>query len=280
MSDTSNNFVIPIQLTHTSNAKIYGETKPTLLYEYQFDSVLNVISLEQMKATFKYKDNGDSNSVLLKYDVNDISSITLDQWHSLIVDNSLSLVGTKRNYRNSNAPPLMSKLSNQVIQWITSTLFGHPQAQAPLSNENEIILDISNGSLGGKLGKQLYDALKNGISDATGNEADNNAIVKSIYEQMIDVGRFDISGGDSGISNPTDVSGFIPLPFKRGDKLSFLIKIYCNLFNEDDTLETTDISGSNFTNLSSLFNNINGVNTTSDNVSLIPETWKFTYVLS
>jgi hypothetical protein len=279
------NFLIPLVLDYQASAYVYGEEGPNLLFNYQFNDVSGVISLEQMRNTFKYKDNGDSNDIILKYDTS--NGITETQWHELITKQILS---TNNNYRNSYVQPTEGPLSHHIIQWITSTLFGHPQAQAPLTNEEQIINDVSNGTLvgeatvsGQKLGRQIYDKLNQDISSNEGGLGSNNIIVQSIYEQMVNLGRFNVGSGEGGgetISAPIDTDGFIQFPFKSGDKLSFLIKIQCNLVNDSATAtEQTNWDSATTSNLSSIFKNITGVevNETERTAKLVPEVWKFTF---
>jgi hypothetical protein len=263
------NFLIPLVLDYTAKAYIYGETGPNLLFQYQFNDISGVITLDQMRNTFKYKDS--DNGILLKYDIT--NGIKDHEWHNLITNQILT---TNNKYRNSYSIPTDGPLSNHIIQWISSTLFGHPQAQAPLTNEEQIIQDVSNGTLAGQtLGQQIYNALTQDISSNSGG---TNEIVQSIYEQMVNLGRFNVGSGEdtSGNSIP-DIEGFVELPFKSGDKLSFLIKINCDLVNDTNDSSTTNWETSTSTNLSTLFGEINGVSTT-DGVKLVPEVWKFTFV--
>ena len=285
MSSTSKNFLIPLVLDYQSKAYIYGEKGPNLLFNYQFNIVDDVISLNDMKKTFKYKDNGDNNGIILKYDTT--NGIDIDKWHNLITKKVLS---TDNNYRNSYVSPTEGLLSHHIIQWITSTLFGHPQAQAPLTNEEQIILDVSNGTLGSssdnidigqKLGRQIYDKLTDRISGENGGTG--NVIIQSIYEQMVNEGRFTVQSGttDDTFQSPIDTEGFISLPFESGDKLSFLIKIQCDLVNDESSIKKNDNKweASTASNLSNLFRNIEGqgVQIDNNNVSLVPEVWKFTF---
>jgi hypothetical protein len=281
----SNNFLVPLVLNHKSKALIYGEKGPSLIYSYQFEDVSGVISVIQMRDTFKYKDNGDNNEIILKYDTNSPNSIKMDDWHDLITNQILK---TTNKYRNSYTIPSDGLLSAHVIQWISSTLFGHPLAQAPLTNEANIISDIAEGSGYSdniKLGQQIYDALKDNIYSVNGST--DNSIVQSIYEQMVDYGRFNDKNGEaSGVvdgtteySAPADTDNFISLPFKSGDKLSFLIKVECELENDTgDITETDDWKKSGLTQLTELFSNIEGVEIYGNNIKLIPQVWKFTFV--
>lgn len=279
----SKNFLIPLVLDYTAKAYVYGESGPALLFNYAFSDVSGVITLEQMRNTFKYKDS--NNGITLKY--NTSTGITSEQWHNLITNQILS---SDSKYRNSYSLPVDGPLSNHIIQWISSTLFGHPQAQAPLTNEEDIINDVSNGTLAGStLGQQIYSKLSESITGNT--DGQNNEIVQSIYEQMVNEGRFNIgSGEDSNNNAPTDTDGFLSMPFKSGDKLSFLININCDLINDSSNTSNNGLndttsqgwSSTSTSNLQSLFSSINGVkveeNNGITNVKLVPEVWKFTFV--
>jgi hypothetical protein len=280
----SNNFLVPLVLNHKSNALIYGEGSPQLLFSYEFEDVSGVISVSQMRDTFKYKDNGDDNGIIFKYDTQTTNTITSDEWHDLITNQVLQ---TTNKYRNSYTIPSDGLFSAHVIQWISSTLFGHPLAQAPITNEATIISDISGGTgyiSNVKLGQQIFDSLSDNISGINGG---NNAIVQSIYEQMVNIGRFNDEQGDaSGVldgntlfSAPADTDGFVSFPFRTGDKLSFLIKVECELGNDTaDITETDDWEASGLTQLTDLFSNINGIDIDGNNIKLMPQVWKFTFV--
>ena len=101
---------------------------------------------------------------------------------------------------------------------------------------------------------------------------------------MVNMKRFSESNGEGtdkelGNSLP-DTNDFVEFPFKSGDKLSFLIKVDCDLYsqrlnvNKSDTWESSEVSS-----LNDVFKNIDGVIYSDDKLKLLPEVWKFTFVI-
>lgn len=291
MPNTSTNFIVPLVINHNTKASIYGETGPNLIFNYEFTDVSG-FTLTQMKDTFKYKDSDSGSGPFLKYDISSQHHITNNDWHNLLVNTNLGLSNNK--YRNSTTSPIVSPLASHVIQWISSTLFGHPLAQAPLTNETQIIEDISNGTYGStdtntntKLGYQIYNELSGPFEQPASNEngTQSNEILKSIYEQMVNQNRFN-QIENSGTLEPQsvqDTDGFISLPFEVGDRMSFLINIGCNLFNDSNDFNNANngIGTSTNTSLEKLFSNLTkDVQVVNNNVSLVPETWKFNFIVT
>jgi len=274
----SSNFLLPLKIQHTSNAILYGESTSNLISNYVFEDVSGVITTTQMRNTFKYKDSDSGTGPFMKYDEN---GINVDTWHNLITNQILISLD---KYRNSNVQPSNSKLAGHIIQWIASTLFGHPLAQAPITNEDSIITDISDGSVQNtKLGQQLYDAFSGDSASGT-NGTQDNIILRTMYEQMVTTGRFNTGSGEGTDNNALpDTEGFVSLPFKNGDKVSFLLDIGCNLSADSSIPDTSGLpgtsSGTTYSSLAtSFYNGINGVK--SDGSGLNNEVWKFTFVMN
>lgn len=276
-------FVIPVMLDYSANAIIYGETAPSLTFDYTFSDVSGVgsLTLAQIQNTFKYKDTDvDASGPLLKYDTT--TGISATTWHTLLTDNDLT-VGAP--YRNAVANAGTAKMGEHVIRWIASTLFGHPLAQAPISND-QLIVDNVNATTGEFMGKQLYDALNaDGAGAAT--EADgstNNLVLLSMFEQLVQAGRYtDNSGaGDASGNSPADTNGYVSFPYKAGDRISFLVKIGANCENHDPVYSTTlntAITGA-ATDLSGVFGPVDGVTGTANGISLEEQVWKFNFLIA
>lgn len=275
---SASTFVIPVVLDQSVNAVIYGEEVPTLSADYVFASVTDVISLSQMNATFKYSDTDASPAPLLKYDISDAAHLTTANWHDLIVGQTLS---TTNNYRNASVAPTNSLFAEHVIQWICSTLFGHPQAQAPLTNDNAIKSLIETGT-SPSLGAQLFNQLSAGST--TG--ATSNLVLRSLFEQLVNAGRI-LDPSDVG---PLDTSAtYQPFPFKVGDELQLLIKVSASVSNDvnindvsaSDPFNGQIITTNSVTDLGTLFGNVNGVSVSESNaVTLDTEIWMFRFTIS
>jgi hypothetical protein len=281
MSDFSSSFVIPLVLDQSVNAVLYGEEVPTLSADYIFNPVTGVISLAQMNATFKYSDTDEAPAPLLKYDVSDAGHITDASWHDLIVGQEL---GSPTAYRNATVTPTNALFAEHVIQWICSTLFGHPQAQAPLTNDDEIKTRIETGT-NPSLGKQLYNKLTEFNADSSNGTVDN-LILRSLFEQLVNEGRI-LDPSDVGLEDTS--LNFVPFPFKVGDELNFLIKVSSTISNDvtvndvsaSDPFNGEIISNNNVANLGYIFQNVNGVSVDpSNNVSIDTEIWQFRFIIS
>jgi hypothetical protein len=171
----------------------------------------------------------------------------------LVIDYSQFSKGNPGSY-----PPNPSSLANHFLQYIASLLFGHPQAQAPIKNDTDILTDLSNDNLG----QQFVTELGN-----------SQAVRHSILEQLInsDVSslRFDISDNQGS---------YLPYPFISGDKIVFRVKMQGNL-NVDAASGLSGQSGVTSSVLSTLFSGITGVENVSGNMKIAERVWKVTATL-
>lgn len=245
-NDVSTNLVIPCILDYSANVIVYGETQPDVSFSYSF-AVVDGFSINRMKSTFKYKD--DNSGVLLKYDVSDNNYIQVNDWHDLIVDNHLTLnysiysTNSIYHYRMADTAPDTNILGEQIIMWVCSNLFGHPLAQAPITNDATIVEDVSDSTLG----SQLYTTLtQNGATHENGTKT--NPVLQSIYEQLINAGRF--------LELEPDTNQFLSFPFVVGDVLTFYIRITANASNEDVFFSGSQFTNVSQTNLQTIFSNI------------------------
>jgi hypothetical protein len=155
-------------------------------------------------------------------------------------------------------PPSPSSLANHFLQYVASLLFGHPQAQAPIKNDIDILTDLSNDDLG----QQFVTELGNSY-----------AVRHSILEQLINADvsslRFDISDNDGNYHS---------YPFIDGDKIVFRVKMQGNL-NIDAASGLSGQSGVTSSVLASLFSGITGVANVGGNMKIEERIWKVTATL-
>jgi hypothetical protein len=168
---------------------------------------------------------------------------------------------TQYSRNGGNYPPSASNISNHFMQYIASLMFGHPQAQAPIKNDNDILADLSNDNLGLQFDITL------------GNSVD---VRHSILEQLIaaDVSgdRFDLSDNDGN---------YHPYPFLAGDQIVFRVKMSGTL-NADSPSILPSGTVSNSSLLYNLLNGVTGIsvqNNTSTSGSIDERTWKITITL-
>ena len=156
-------------------------------------------------------------------------------------------------------PPAPSSLANHFLQYVASLLFGHPQAQAPIKNDIDILTDLSNDNLGSQFVTEL------------GN---SQAVRHSILEQLINADvsslRFDISDNQGS---------YLPYPFIDGDKIVFRVKMQGAL-NADPASGLSGQSGVTAIDLSQLFSGITGiVSAGGANMKVEERMWKVTATL-
>lgn len=194
----------------------------------------------------------------LEYEINRLNSTSNDAYNLALVgvQNSNYVDYTQFGRRPQNIPPLSGSLNQHFIQYIASLMFGHPQAQAPIKNDAEIIRDLSDGNLG----LQFVTSL-----------SDSSSVRHSMLEQLIaaDVSsiRFDISDTDT----------YHPYPFIVGDKIVFRVSMQGNLFIDS----SSGLNGSTATT-TGILNNLFG---TTVGIQMSPSphfetrTWKVTITL-
>jgi hypothetical protein len=168
---------------------------------------------------------------------------------------------TQYSRNGAQHAPSPSNISNHFMQYIASLMFGHPQAQAPIKNDDDILADLSNDNLGLQFDTEL------------GNSVD---VRHSILEQLIaaDVSgdRFDLSDNDGN---------YHPYPFLAGDKIVFRVQMSGTL-NADSPTSLPSGTVSNSALLHQLFSGITGItiqNSTSLSGSVDARLWKITITL-
>jgi hypothetical protein len=186
-----------------------------------------------------------------------------------IVDvSSLKYWQGSNTYSTSLTPFSVGSLGEQYIQYIASVLFGHPQAQAPIKNDEQIVIDLSNGNLGAQFGGS------SGLGSL--------AVRKFIFEQLVNNAkntnkpsgsRFDISDTD-----PTPASGYVPFPFEEGDEIIIRIRMSGGLDSDSSTSFASGI-GSLPIDLVNIFGNTSGVTNNTTSVSITPKVWAIKFVL-
>jgi len=175
----------------------------------------------------------------LEYEINRLNSTRNDSYNLVLteVNKSQQINYTQFSKTGINVPPSDGPLNQHFIQYIASIMFGHPQAQAPIKNDANIIADLSNGNLGYQFVSMM---------------SDGSNIRHSIIEQLI---NSDISGIRFDIS---DTDTYHPYPFIVGDRITFRVSMSGNLYI-DSPSAMNDVTVSNSGVLSRLFTNIPGI---------------------
>ena len=197
----------------------------------------------------------------LEYEINRLNSTRNDSYNLVLteVNKSQRINYTQFSRTNTNVPPLDGPLYNHFIQYIASLMFGHPQAQAPIKNDSQIIQDLSNGNIGLQFVNILLDA---------------SNIRHSILEQLI---NSDVSNIRFSIS---DTSGsYYPYPFVKGDKIVFRVSMQGSLYIDDPTTLPNGTVATTTNILYKLFNGIPGIDFSQSPVSIQTRYWKISITL-
>lgn len=115
---------------------------------------------------------------------------------------------TQGDYSATAPAPSSTHLADHFLQYIASNLFGHPQAQAPIKNDADIMADICNNS-GYDLGRQFVEAI-------TSQEA-----MQTIFENLV---AADISGDRFDVYDISE-NYYHPFPFVTDDEFIFRVRI-------------------------------------------------------
>jgi hypothetical protein len=221
---------LPFVFDLSSNGILYGEEailNPTLTYVTEINGP--VLSASLMKSAIQYKDASGSLDLSfsdLSFNKNSTFGIQIQNAINNIVNGSINLAYDSQgalDYAGCGNNHIPDTLAGHYVQLVSSILFGHPQAQAPINNDERICIDLSDGDLGGQF------VGNKGLSDP--------AILQFIFEQLIKYpSRF-------GVPDPS----WQGMPFEAGDSIVFRVRIGGALdadtnTSTNPTISTTPIS--------------------------------------
>jgi alpha-tubulin suppressor-like RCC1 family protein len=124
------------------------------------------------------------------------------------LSHSTPLTLTQGDYALTAPAPTSTHLADHFLQYIASNLFGHPQAQAPIKNDLNIMADICNNS-GFDLGRQFVEAI-------TSQQA-----MQAIFENLV---AADVSGDRFDVHDTSD-NYYHPFPFVADDEFIFRVRM-------------------------------------------------------
>jgi hypothetical protein len=213
-------FTIPITLDAQADTTIFGE-QLSVSYDYYFSDVSALyLSADHFNNAFKYRDQNNG-SALFNIDQASIVLLSVAMEFELAL-NTFELDSTRGPsvYADASNSPTPDSFGNHYVQYLASLLFSHPQAQAPIKNDDYIKYQIE--VLSG-IANQIYTQFSNDVSNST---AISQGIVKSMYEQLI-LDKHRIPPYDS--VNDTDYKMF---DFKPGDLIEFTVNASSNVIYE------------------------------------------------
>jgi hypothetical protein len=208
------------------------------------------MSASIFQQSFRYRDSDICGNVdisftplanSLEYEINRLNSTANDKYSLTLsaVTGYPQINYTQFSRSKNNISPSNGPLNQHFIQYISSLMFGHPQAQAPIKNDAAIIADLSNGNLGSQFVTSMTDA-----SDI------RHSMLEQLFASDVSGDRFDLSDNDGP---------YYPYPFMTGDKIVFRVSMSGNIFEDSPTIMTNGTISSNAGILYRLFNGIPGI---------------------
>lgn len=257
---------LPYIFDLSANAVVFGEAVTGISADYYLQEVTaqSVLSAADLSAALQYKDDeadptvndlginelpAPTSTATIESSINKLcndKTITLQNWASN-PSSSASYAGVPAGFNPSYLP-------EHYIQYIASVLFGHPQAQAPIKNDEEMEIDLSNDNLGGQFcGAQGLSSLD---------------VRKFMLEQLINA--------DKSRFNTDHTGSTIGMPFRQGDEIIFRVRMQGGLTADSSLLAGTSMSSAQI-NLSSIFNGNANLSAQCD--AVLPKVWAIKLVL-
>jgi alpha-tubulin suppressor-like RCC1 family protein len=232
----------------------FGETidDSAIPADYTLADTTGNLTAVGLRSALKYRDSSNNDLNPDDVMVDDPSAVVVAI--NKLVNETVLDFGSQgpSTYANSQYAFSPGTLSAHYLQYVSSVLFLHPQAQAPIKNDTAIMDALYNGNLGGQF------VGPNGFGDPE--------MRRTIFEQLIaaDPTRFQTS----------DTSGqYIPLPFVPGDSLVFRVRMSGKLF-ADGTSSIGGVSVSS-SDLKRIFaKQISDGYIDGNTLELTPKAWK------
>lgn len=279
ITKTGLNITIPILLDASFQATIYGEEEPEYDYSYNIRLQSNSFNSSLFSTLIQYVEIDDGPSgATFHFTYNEFAKDDV----KLAFKNDLqNQKGTVINYKNnlqqyeSGHTIEKGTLGNLIVKYFADILFNHPEAQAPIKNDTDIIkqVNVDSGLNTQFLDKVLENLLdKSTYLESTEQEKDQskNDYLRSVLEQMFVKVPERFQSTSDGIP--------VSFPFKKGDQISFLIRMKGRV--ELDEFQTSEYfsSGDESTFLNDLVSSWNVPDGTfqEDSSLLVMKMWKFT----
>lgn len=270
---------VPIVLDASGDANIFSENVVTTDVSYVFTMNAGHIAAVDLSGFVRYTDD-DSGTTLFAYSETAKSTVKT-QFDTDISQTNLVHNVTDGSFPNHSPKVEDDTIGEMLVKYIASVLFGHPQAQAPIENDQDIVDQVQVSS---NLGQQFVDALSAGLNDLD-NEGNatvsaENEVLQLIFEQLVSFSSAtDASGGTTPDSNRfgnrDDTGVYHGLPFLSGDTIIFLVRMKGSI-NHDTTQFNFD---SEFTtggdsSLATLFGSNPELTNNNGNLTLNDKIWE------
>lgn len=220
---------IPIVLDASYDATMYGEEEPD--YDYSYNIRMNTATMNSnLLSTFlqyvKIQESDIESEGTFHFTYNPFAEEDIRT--SLQSDFKYQKGRVKNKVNNlqqfeSGHTVQDGTLGELFVRYFADVLFNHPEAQAPIRNDAEIIRQVDEDSL---LYEQFISKITSGLldrvnyvgSDEEQQSTSKNPYLRSVLEQMfLKVPERFIQHGEDNIP--------VSLPFQPGDEVSFLVRM-------------------------------------------------------
>ena len=238
---STNNIIldVPIVLDTSGDVTIMANNIDISNANFVFNVINSSIDASNLANTIFYADNNSENENYI-YHIDETNLKTFStQVHNTILDQlaRFSLIGSTDTTYTPQNNTYTSSLAEHYIQYVASTLFGHPLAQAPINNEADIRTQIESADVS----NQIFNSFTTDLSytDVTVDDISLSAsvtgLVSAMFEQLLQYG---------GERFGTNDSSFNKFPIYKDDVIRFIVRIQGKINSNTSTSNTTN----NFTN--------------------------------
>jgi hypothetical protein len=221
--------IIPVTLDASAGAELFGERlEPLTDCSYAFQTVsCETLTAENLNELLYFTDQ-DSSDALFWVSSDGLTQDNVSEGINAEVSGTVLAIDTgfgseQGIYTNSATVPSDSVLGEHYVQYVASLLFGHPQAQAPIKNDDSMISDINSSNIGQQFVQKLIDDVGAGTDTNAASES-SGGVVKAVFEQLLSLAheRFDVSGDDIK-GDHTDLAK--KFRFETGDVIQFKVRM-------------------------------------------------------
>ena len=221
---------VPIVLDASGDANIFSEDVVTTDVSYVFTMNAGHIAASDLSGFVRYIDDNSDNT-LFAYSETSKSTVKTQFETDICNTNLVHNTTDGASFPNHTPKVEDATIGEMLVKYIASVLFGHPEAQAPIENDQDIVDQVQVSS---NLGGQFVNTLSAGLNDldTEGNAtvSAENEVLQSIFEQLVSFSsETDATGGatpDSNrFGNRDDTGVYHGLPFLTGDTIIFLVRM-------------------------------------------------------
>lgn len=271
---------IPIVLDASASATIFSEAQPITDASYVFTMNSSALKATDLSNFLQYIDREDSDPLFM-YTSDGRLDVSTNLHADICNQNIVYVPADSEDFPNHTGGSLQNAtLGDMLVKYIASVLFGHPEAQAPIKNDQSIIERVQTTSdIHGQFVAQLSAGLNaDATTDASGA---SNDIVLSIFEQLVaysSTNETNVEGYDPDTNRFGNISHeeYRGIPFLTGDTIIFLIRMAGNLTTDDQNSTGDNYTPSTVPAITTLF----AGNPDLDGSDLVPKVWELRITLA